>query len=197
MEGCTGGTQWCSRTRRMCGNGRSLPGMRTEIASPCTMRRWGVPFRRMRRISRFAVSPPCSPLIRLRRPCKACSATLACITTQIACIFSRCLPGSGSFPCCSSGFLLPSAAFSRSCRARSSRGFPLLQRCLKEQAPVFLTRTQPISLQGEQASGEPWYYTAFPLVEQEEVKGFLCVGKCKRTSGGCRAVQHADSLYPA
>ena len=53
--------------------------------------------------------------------------------------------------------------------------FPLLQRCLKEQAPVFLTRTQPISLQGEQASGEPWYYTAFPLVEQEEVKGFLCV----------------------
>ena len=53
--------------------------------------------------------------------------------------------------------------------------FPLLKRCMEEQAPVFLTRTQPISLQGERATAAPWYFTAFPLVEHDVVLGFLCV----------------------
>ena len=53
--------------------------------------------------------------------------------------------------------------------------FSLLKRCMEERAPVFLTRTQPISLQGERAAGEPWYFTAFPLMDRELFRGFLCV----------------------
>ena len=52
---------------------------------------------------------------------------------------------------------------------------PLLRRCMEEHAPVFLTRTQPISLQGERPGGETWYYTVFPLIEKESVRGFLCI----------------------
>ena len=53
--------------------------------------------------------------------------------------------------------------------------FPLLKRCMEEQAPVFLTRTQPISLQGEPAVKSVWYYTAFPLIEHDQMMGFLCI----------------------
>ena len=52
---------------------------------------------------------------------------------------------------------------------------PLLKRCMEEKAPVFLTRMQPISLQGERACGGTWYYTAFPLIEKENILGFLCI----------------------
>lgn len=56
--------------------------------------------------------------------------------------------------------------------------FPLLERCLTERAPVFLTR------RASQAAGRaglpgkpsvPWHYAAFPLVEDEQVTGFLCI----------------------
>ena len=53
--------------------------------------------------------------------------------------------------------------------------FPLLKRCMEEQAPVFLTRTRPLMADGETIDPGPWYFTAFPLVEREEVRGFLCV----------------------
>lgn len=48
--------------------------------------------------------------------------------------------------------------------------FPLLERCLNEQAPVFLTR----SGDGD-APGRPWYYTALPLIRDGVVEGFLCI----------------------
>ena len=53
--------------------------------------------------------------------------------------------------------------------------FPILKRCMEERAPVFLTRTRPISLQGERAAGAPWYFTAFPLEEPGGFRGFLCI----------------------
>lgn len=53
--------------------------------------------------------------------------------------------------------------------------FPILQRCIEEQAPVFLTRTQSISLQGEPVTERPWYFTAFPLIEKDTTLGFLCI----------------------
>ena len=53
--------------------------------------------------------------------------------------------------------------------------YPLLQRCLKERAPVFLARENPISLQGEPPVEESWYFTAFPLAEHESISGFLCI----------------------
>lgn len=48
--------------------------------------------------------------------------------------------------------------------------FPLLQRCLDGQAPVSLYRGGP-----EGAEGKAWYYTAFPLIREGEVDGFLCI----------------------
>ena len=53
--------------------------------------------------------------------------------------------------------------------------FPMLKRCMEEQAPIFLTRTCPISLQGEKATEEPWYFTVFPLIDRRVFRGFLCV----------------------
>ena len=52
--------------------------------------------------------------------------------------------------------------------------FPLLERCLYERAPVFLTRTDPELLKSEGA-GEKWYFTAFPLIRAQTVEGFLCI----------------------
>lgn len=53
--------------------------------------------------------------------------------------------------------------------------FPLLERCLAERKPLFLTRSQPIAARGGKASSEPWYFTAFPLIQQNRVEGFLCI----------------------
>ncbi len=53
--------------------------------------------------------------------------------------------------------------------------FPLLERCIKEKAPVFLTRETPISLQGEPPVADTWHFTAFPLMEREDITGFLCI----------------------
>ncbi len=53
--------------------------------------------------------------------------------------------------------------------------FPLLKRCLSEQAPVFLTRTQPILLSTDEVSDEIWYFTTFPLIRDGHVDGFLCI----------------------
>lgn len=62
--------------------------------------------------------------------------------------------------------------------------FPLLERCLREQAPVFLTR------RGSQAAGHtapsaappsPWHYAAFPLMEEGRITGFLCVENARNT----------------
>lgn len=53
--------------------------------------------------------------------------------------------------------------------------FPLLERCMKERAPVFLTRENPISLQGEPPVEGTWHFTAFPLMEKDVITGFLCI----------------------
>lgn len=52
--------------------------------------------------------------------------------------------------------------------------FPLLQRCLLECAPVFLTRQDRAALKREDTA-EPWYFTAFPLIRDQEITGFLCI----------------------
>ena len=53
--------------------------------------------------------------------------------------------------------------------------FPLLERCMAERAPLFLTRAQPLSPSSGADAGQPWYFTALPLMEQEQVNGFLCI----------------------
>ncbi len=51
---------------------------------------------------------------------------------------------------------------------------PLLQRCMEEMAPVFLTRAHPLARQ-PQSENVPWYFTVFPLITREYLKGFLCI----------------------
>ena len=53
--------------------------------------------------------------------------------------------------------------------------FPLLQRCLSEQAPIFLHRKLPIDLDGEAEEERPWYFAALPLIRDQRVEGFLCI----------------------
>lgn len=50
--------------------------------------------------------------------------------------------------------------------------FPMLRRCLKERAPIFLTRSRT---DGESVDCGPWHFTALPLIEVERVIGFLCI----------------------
>lgn len=52
--------------------------------------------------------------------------------------------------------------------------FPLLERCLSEQAPVFLSRNNSSTEEGEIPEGS-WCFTAFPLIREQEVEGFLCI----------------------
>lgn len=53
--------------------------------------------------------------------------------------------------------------------------FPTLKRCLEEQAPVLLARRKPDS-SGDQAAEETlWRFTVFPLMENAETTGFLCI----------------------
>ena len=53
--------------------------------------------------------------------------------------------------------------------------FPLLERCLAECAPVFLARRDPSALKGGSREVPSWYFTAFPLIRDREVTGFLCI----------------------
>ena len=54
---------------------------------------------------------------------------------------------------------------------------PLLNRCIKERAPVFLTRNSPgqTGKNGDKNSDTPWYFTVFPLIKADDMYGFLCV----------------------
>ena len=52
--------------------------------------------------------------------------------------------------------------------------FPLLERCMGERAPAFLSR-QPQEREAGSALDQPWHYAAFPLVRGSKVVGFLCV----------------------
>ena len=49
--------------------------------------------------------------------------------------------------------------------------FPLLKRCLEEQAPIFLTRPLPDG----KDRGDVWHFTTLPLMENGNIIGFLCV----------------------
>ena len=53
--------------------------------------------------------------------------------------------------------------------------FPLLKKCMEERAPVFLSRQEPIDLDGGEKEKRPWYFSAFPLIREREVEGFLCI----------------------
>lgn len=60
--------------------------------------------------------------------------------------------------------------------------FPLLERCLEERAPVFLTRKEAPAAKFKAVNGDPWYYTAFPLIRNQEVTGFLCIENAREHS---------------
>ena len=53
--------------------------------------------------------------------------------------------------------------------------FPLLQRCMAQETPVFLSRQEPIDLTGESQEKQPWYFAALPLIRAGQVEGFLCI----------------------
>lgn len=53
--------------------------------------------------------------------------------------------------------------------------FPLLERCLAERAPVFLIRRNPDAPRKGDAPGQPWYFTAIPLIREQKGTGFLCI----------------------
>ena len=53
--------------------------------------------------------------------------------------------------------------------------FPLMEKCLKEKAPFFLTRTKPLDPRASAPLDQPWYFTVCPLIEKGRVTGFLCI----------------------
>lgn len=57
--------------------------------------------------------------------------------------------------------------------------FPFLNRCIQERSPVFLSRTQPAFQQGPEAE-EPWYFTAFPLIDGADIWGVLCIENARK-----------------
>ena len=57
--------------------------------------------------------------------------------------------------------------------------FPLLERCLEKKAPVSLSREG----KGEGGLKEPWRFTAFPLIREGRVDGFLCVENAREHPG--------------
>ena len=40
---------------------------------------------------------------------------------------------------------------------------------------MFLSRQEPIDLDGGEKEKRPWYFSAFPLIREREVEGFLCI----------------------
>lgn len=52
---------------------------------------------------------------------------------------------------------------------------PLLKRCMEERAPVFLTRSHPLEYNHINSSKDSWRFTAFPLIDGESFRGFLCI----------------------
>lgn len=58
--------------------------------------------------------------------------------------------------------------------------FPILQRCMEERCPLFLSRTLQYAhtRPGEQPPG-PWHFTVFPLNDEGAIVGFLCVENAK------------------
>lgn len=61
--------------------------------------------------------------------------------------------------------------------------FPLLERCMAERAPVFLTRTRPISVRDNTSDDRPWHFTTFPLIRHDRVDGFLCIENSRQHPG--------------
>ena len=53
--------------------------------------------------------------------------------------------------------------------------FPLLERCMKERTPVFLTRRRSEDSDESGMSKDTWSFTAFPLFKDERIEGFLCI----------------------
>lgn len=53
---------------------------------------------------------------------------------------------------------------------------PLLQRCMDEKAPIFLSRKVPADVLGQ----SPWHFTILPMSEGGHVTSFICVENAKK-----------------
>lgn len=67
--------------------------------------------------------------------------------------------------------------------------FPILQRCIEERAPVFLTRPRSAQQNGDSAEEKQWRFTAFPLIQEDVIVGFLCIENPRK--------HVADAVLPA
>lgn len=59
------------------------------------------------------------------------------------------------------------------------KNFHLLERCIEEKAPVFLTRTQGVRTE-DGKEDEVWHYTTFPLSRKDRIEGFLCIENARK-----------------
>ena len=53
--------------------------------------------------------------------------------------------------------------------------FPLLGRCMEENAPIFLTKLRPFGQKQREDSGNYWRFIVFPMTEENTTTGFLCI----------------------
>lgn len=53
--------------------------------------------------------------------------------------------------------------------------FPLLKRCMEERVPAFLIRHLPPGPESDGSEEKTWHFTAFPLINGQEMEGFLCI----------------------
>ena len=60
--------------------------------------------------------------------------------------------------------------------------FPLLTKCMREQAPVFLARPGSDGPDSDGTAERPWHFTVFPLMHEgkKSIDGFLCIENARR-----------------
>lgn len=58
--------------------------------------------------------------------------------------------------------------------------FPLIKRCMEENAPIFLTRSEKIKRENAGEQDKKWYFSAYPLEVHGVIEGFLCIENAKK-----------------
>lgn len=67
--------------------------------------------------------------------------------------------------------------------------FPLLDRCQKEKAPVFLTRSGPAPHPAPPEPPNIWQFAVFPLPWEDRIENFLCIENARRHATDTALIQ--------